>query len=195
MHDLVLKGGRVIYPQSGFDNGADVDCAYGLVWGIGTGLHGRDVHDEPGFIMTSRLLAYLKCLSAPVKSLIQDICAATHPDTRVLLIDDAESWKCGVDLTAVAPHCDDVIHCAYSPAQENIASERQISRKSIGENKDLIAGLLLTCPEIASGCVLNDRATAALKIDDGCTYCNYGLFPNAGLDRLNNVAQGTEHYG
>ncbi|PYE85912.1 amidohydrolase/deacetylase family metallohydrolase [Pseudoroseicyclus aestuarii] len=56
MHDLVLRGGRVIDPASGTDAVADVAFSGGLCAGIGTGLEGRETRDVTGCIVTPGLI-------------------------------------------------------------------------------------------------------------------------------------------
>ena len=48
MHDLVLKGGRVIDPSQGIDRVTDVAFAGGKVAAIGDGLQGKDSRDVRG---------------------------------------------------------------------------------------------------------------------------------------------------
>lgn len=55
-HDLVLSGGRVIDPSSGFDSVADVAFSGGKVAEIGTGLKARDARDVTGRIVTPGLI-------------------------------------------------------------------------------------------------------------------------------------------
>ena len=56
MHDLVLKGGRVIDPSQGIDRVADVAFAGGKVAAIGDGLQGKDTRDVSGRIVTPGLI-------------------------------------------------------------------------------------------------------------------------------------------
>jgi hypothetical protein len=127
------------------------------------------------------LLAYLKWRSEPVTSLIKEIRAAAHPDCRILLIDDNDSWWRGIDLHAIAPHCDGVIHCAYTTLQDNIAPDLGRVRAAIGADKSLIAGFMLSYPQVEGSSDLSARTAAALKVADGCNYYNFGLVPHARL--------------
>jgi dihydroorotase len=56
MHDLVLKGGRVIDPANGLDAQADVAFTGGRVAAVGWGLTGRQVQDVSGLIVTPGLI-------------------------------------------------------------------------------------------------------------------------------------------
>ena len=56
MHDLVLKGGRVIDPANGLDAQADVAFTGGRVAAVGQGLTGRQVQDVSGLIVTPGLI-------------------------------------------------------------------------------------------------------------------------------------------
>lgn len=56
MHDLVLKGGRVIDPSQGIDRVADVGFSSGRCTGVGDNLVGRVVRDVSGSIVTPGLI-------------------------------------------------------------------------------------------------------------------------------------------
>lgn len=56
MHDLVLRGGRVIDPAHGIDGPADVAFTAGLVAAVGQGLAGREEQDVSGLIVTPGLI-------------------------------------------------------------------------------------------------------------------------------------------
>lgn len=56
MHELVLKGGRVIDPSQGIDRVADVAFADGKVAGIGDNLSGREVRAAAGKIVVPGLI-------------------------------------------------------------------------------------------------------------------------------------------
>jgi dihydroorotase len=56
MHDLVLKGGRVIDPAQNIDRVTDVAFADGKVAAIGDGLQGRDTRDASGKMVTPGLV-------------------------------------------------------------------------------------------------------------------------------------------
>jgi len=56
MHDLVLKGGRVVDPAQNLDQVIDVAFADGKVSAVGRGLEGRDVRDCTGRMVTPGLI-------------------------------------------------------------------------------------------------------------------------------------------
>ena len=56
LHDLVLKGGRVIDPSQGIDQVSDVAFAGGRVAAVGPGLAGGTVRDCTGLIVTPGLI-------------------------------------------------------------------------------------------------------------------------------------------
>ena len=56
MHDLVLRGGRVIDPSQGIDRVADVGFSSGRCTGVGDNLAGRVVRDVSGSIVTPGLI-------------------------------------------------------------------------------------------------------------------------------------------
>jgi dihydroorotase len=56
MHDLVLKGGRVIDPSQGLDRVTDIAFAGGKVAAIGDGLSAKAVRDVAGHIVTPGLI-------------------------------------------------------------------------------------------------------------------------------------------
>ncbi len=56
MHDLVVRGGRVVDPSQGIDRVADVAFAGGKVAAVGAGLEGREVVDAGGLIVTPGLI-------------------------------------------------------------------------------------------------------------------------------------------
>jgi hypothetical protein len=132
-------------------------------------------HDWP------EISAYLHWRCEPVASLIAAIRAATHPDTRVLLIDFEGSWRGGVHLPDVAPHCDGVLHCAYVTPVERIPSLMAETRGALGPDKTLIAGFQLFHPEVRDAEDLARRSAAAARHVDGLNYYNLGLVPAARL--------------
>jgi dihydroorotase len=56
MHDLVLRGGRVIDPSQGIDRVADVGFSNGRCAGVGLDLDGKEVRDISGAIVTPGLI-------------------------------------------------------------------------------------------------------------------------------------------
>jgi len=56
MHDLVLRGGRVIDPSRGLDTVTDIAFAQGKVAAIGDGLQGKDSRDVSGKLVVPGLI-------------------------------------------------------------------------------------------------------------------------------------------
>lgn len=56
VHDLVLRGGRVVDPAQGVDRIADVAFANGRVAAVGERLEGRETRDVGGFLVTPGLI-------------------------------------------------------------------------------------------------------------------------------------------
>ena len=130
------------------------------------------------------LFDYLIWRSEPIVSLIRDIRAAAHPDSRILLIDDINSWWRGVDLGATATCCDGIVYCTYTTSQDQILPNLENVRRVIGPKKTLIAGFQLFYPEVSDRANFAARTDAALQVADGCNYYNFGLVPNARLSWL-----------
>lgn len=128
------------------------------------------------------LLHYLRWRSAPVTSLIADIRAAAHEDTRILLIDAADSWRGGVDLASASAACDGVLYCQYFTPADAVGAELERVRGVIGPDKTLIAGFQLFHPEVADSADLAARVAAAAPFADGYNFYNLGLVPAARLN-------------
>lgn len=127
------------------------------------------------------LHAYLLWRSEPVVSLIAEIRAAADPETRILLIDAEGSWRGGVDLAAVAPHCDGVLFCVYTTPAARIGAVLDAARRAVGPDKAVIAGFQLFHPEVADAADLAERVAAARGVADGFNFYNLGLVPPARL--------------
>lgn len=127
------------------------------------------------------LADFLGWRTEPVTSLIAEIRAAAHPDTSILLIDMADSWWGGVDLSAAAAQCDGTLFCAYTVPAGHVGGALAAVRDSIGPDKTLIAGLQVFYPEVARGADLAARAGAASDHADGLNFYNLGLMPPARL--------------
>ena len=132
--------------------------------------------DEPD------LAAYLGWRSTPVTSLIAEIKAAAHPDSRILLIDGEGSWQGGIHLSDAAAACDGILHCAYFTVPDHIAPALAEARAALGRHKTLIAGFQLFHPEVRDAADLAARTREALREADGLNYYNLGLVPAARLD-------------
>ncbi len=127
------------------------------------------------------LHAYLVWRQEPVTSLIAEIRAATHPDTAVLAIDFDGSWWGGVDLGAVAAECDGVLYCIYTTPADRIGAALARVRRTIGPDKQIVAGFQLFHPEVADAGDLQARTSAARAEADGYNFYNLGLVPPARL--------------
>lgn len=127
------------------------------------------------------LSLYLRWRPEPVTSLIHEIRQAAHADTRVLLIDFEGSWWSGVDLPAIAPHCDGVVHCAYTTAVDRIGPALSSARDTLGPQKTIIAGFQMFHPEVSGRDDLRQRVRAAAPHADGINFYNLGLVPAARL--------------
>lgn len=134
-----------------------------------------------GFAAHSALAAYLAWRSAPVTSLIADIREATHPDTKVLLIDAVGTWAGGIDLPNLVPHLDGVLHCAYETDPARISGLLAQTRALLGPDKTLIAGFQLFHPTVQDQNDLVNRVAQAAPHIDGANFYNLGLVPLARL--------------
>ena len=175
-------------------NGVDADAGLEVTHRLLDQSFEREIPETqfPDFPATKRnvfsdhpdLFDYLKWRSKPIVSLIRDIRAAAHPDSRILLIDDINSWWRGVDLSTAATYFDGIVYCAHTTSQEQILSNLENVRCVIGANKTLIAGFQLFYPEVSDRADFAARTDAALQVADGCNYYNFGLVPNARLSWL-----------
>lgn len=128
------------------------------------------------------LARYLDWRSEPVTSLIAEIRRAADPETRILLIDAEGSWRGGVDLDAVAAHCDGVVNCVYTTPTGEIASTLARARAALGPKKTIIAGLQMFHPEVSGRDDLRARVRAAAAEADGVNFYNLGLVPAPRLE-------------
>ena len=120
---------------------------------------------------------YLTWRSIPVTSLIAAAKAACHSDTDLLLIDAVGTWTGGVNLAAVIPHLDGILHCAYFTPMDEIAALMASTRAALGPDKTLIAGFQLFHPEVKDAADLQRRANATMGLVDGLNFYNLGLVP------------------
>ncbi|UUP18670.1 hypothetical protein [Nitratireductor thuwali] len=129
------------------------------------------------------LRAFLAWRSKPVTSLITEIRAAAHPETRVVLIDLADGWLGGVDLKEAAGACDGAILCCYCMEPEAVSGIFRNARGIIGPEKFLGVGLRVFYPEMENGDALAIRTRAAISAGaNGVNFYNYGLIPEKRLD-------------
>ncbi len=134
------------------------------------------------FAALPALQAYLHWRSQPITGLIAGIKSVLPPSTELLLIDAETFWPGGIDLPAVIPHLDGILHCAYVTATDRIGPLMAQTRALLGPHKTLIAGFQLFHPNI------RDRADLAARVGqtqghvDGLNFYGLGLVPPARLD-------------
>jgi len=115
--------------------------------------------------------------------IISTIRDATHPATRIDLLDINDGWRSGSDLTALARICDGVVFCAYDRSPPALEADSAKVRSILGEAPKLGVGMRLFYPEMRSADDIAARSLAAVRA--GATeidYYNYGLVPAARLD-------------
>ena len=142
------------------------------------------------FRETPDLHAYLVWRTESVASLIAEIRAATHPGTKLLVIDAEGSWWGGVDLGRIAPHCDGVLYCVYTVPPPQIAPLLTCVRKVVGPAETLIAGFQLFHPEVADASDLRNRVAAASSAAHGFSFYNLGLVPTQRLHWIGAACMG-----
>lgn len=141
------------------------------------------------FAVHSALSAYLAWRSEPVTSLIAEIREATHPDTKVLLIDAEGTWTGGIDLPNLVPHLDGVLHCVYETQASRISPLLAQTRALLGPDKTLIAGFQLFHPTVRDQSDLVNRVAQAASHADGANFYNLGLVPSARLKWIDAALQ------
>ncbi len=134
------------------------------------------------FASLPALHAYLLWRSAPITSLIAEIRAAVPPATQLLLIDAEVFWSGGIDLPAVVPHLDGILHCAYFTAIDRIGPLMTQTRALLGPDKTLIAGFQLFHPNVRDRADLAARVAQTQGHVDGLNFYNLGLVPPVRLD-------------
>ena len=128
------------------------------------------------------LHAYLQWRITSVTSLISEVKSATHPGTRLLLLDAEGSWTGGIDLPQLVPHLDGILHCAYFTPPDQIAPLMAQTRAVLGPDRTLIAGFQLFHPTVQDRSDLEARVGQAMHSADGVNFYNLGLVPRARLD-------------
>lgn len=128
------------------------------------------------------LQPYLDWRSTPVTTLIADLRAVVPPATRLLLIDAEGTAATGIDLPAVIPHLDGILHCAYHTPQDRLAPLFADTRALLGPDKTLIAGFQLFHPATRDRADLGQRVAATAPFADGTNFYCLGLVPPARLD-------------
>jgi hypothetical protein len=126
---------------------------------------------------------YLLWRSEPVTSLIAEIRERAHPSSRVVLIDLADGWLGGCDLTEIGKICDGAILCVYGLGPEQSAAVIKHGRAALGAEKFLGAGFRLFNGEVGGAEGLTARVNACVEAGaDGLNFYNYGLIPAPRLD-------------
>ena len=128
------------------------------------------------------LHAYLLWRSEPVTSLMAMIKASVPAATKLLLIDTEGTWAGGINLPALVPHIDGILHCAYVTATTRIAPLMAQTRALLGPKKSLIAGFQLFYPTVRDRDDLATRVAATQGQVDGLNFYNLGLVPQKRLD-------------
>jgi hypothetical protein len=126
--------------------------------------------------------AYLEWRREPVTSLLAEIRAAAHSETRILLIDFEGSWWGGVHIPDAAAACDGILHCAYFTALDRLGPLMAETKALLRPGQTLIAGFQLFYPEVRDAEDLARRTAAVALHVDGVNYYNLGLVPPQRLD-------------
>jgi len=108
--------------------------------------------------------------------------AATPRHVRLLLIDYEGTEAEGVDMPAVIPHVDGILHCAYRTRLEDIAALMADRRSLLGPDRTLIAGFQLFHPAQRDRADLAAKVAATRPHADGLNFYCLGLVPPARLD-------------
>lgn len=173
--------------------GINVEAARGTVAGFIAEMCAREIPEKQfpdfpelgldAFNAHADLRAFLDWRREPVTSLIAEIREATHPETRVLLIDLADGWLGGVDLHDAVRACDGVILCCYSMAPETVRTLFENARSVVPTDSFLGVGLRLYYPEMENAAALAARVDAAITAGaNAVNFYNYGLVPEKRLD-------------
>jgi hypothetical protein len=119
----------------------------------------------------------------PVTSLIAEIRARAHPDSRVVLIDLADGWLGGCDLAEIGKVCDGAILCVYALKPEQGAAVIRMGRAALGPDKFLGAGFRLFNREVEGAGGLTAQVGACVAAGaNALNFYNYGLIPAQRLD-------------
>jgi hypothetical protein len=133
---------------------------------------------------------FLLWRTEPVTSLIAEMRARAHPDSRVVLIDLADGWLGGCDLRAIGKICDGAILCVYGRAPDHAAAILRQARAALGDDKFLGAGLRVFPHDVTGAEGLTSQAAACVKAGaEGLNFYNYGLIPAPRLDWIHRTLQ------
>lgn len=136
------------------------------------------------------LLAYLHWRPTAVTRLVAACKAVTPPGTRLLLIDAEGTWAGGVDLPALIPFVDGILHCAYTTPTDRIGPLMADTRALLGPDRTLIAGFQLFHPTVTDAADLAGRVAETRGQADGLNFYNLGLVPPARLDWIRRSLKG-----
>jgi hypothetical protein len=128
------------------------------------------------------LRAYLNWRSIPVTTLIAELRDVVPSHTRLFLIDAEGTQANGIDLPAIIPHLDGILHCAYHTPRDRIAPLMAATRTLLGPARTLIAGFQLFHPAVTDRADLAHRVAQTRPHADGLNFYCLGLVPPARLD-------------
>lgn len=135
----------------------------------------------------------LRWRSEPVTSLLAEIADATDPATRLVLIDLADAWLGGIELSEAARLLDGLMLCAYDMSPQQVEELAVRGREAVGKDGFLGVGYRLFFPEMKSAADLSARVSAACAGGaDGLNFYNYGLVPAARLDWIGSAVRETQ---
>ncbi|WP_085901899.1 hypothetical protein [Kiloniella majae] len=128
------------------------------------------------------LYAFLKWRTQASTKIVQSIKEATHPDSKIVVIEGENAWRDGVDIKAIGQVCDGVILCAYTATASEVTNILTETRNYLGPEKYLGLGVSLFHDQTPTPEILSERVNAAVKAGvDGINYYNYGLVPETRL--------------
>ena len=114
-------------------------------------------------------------------SLVAEIRARAHGQSRVVLIDEGSLGGC--DLSAIGKTCDGAILCVYGLGAEEGAAVIKQGRAALGPEKFLSAGFRLFNGEVGGADGLRARVNACVEAGaNALNFYNYGLVPAPRLD-------------
>jgi hypothetical protein len=126
---------------------------------------------------------FLLWRTEPVTSLIAEIRAQAHPDSRVVLIDLADGWLGGCDLEEIGKVCDGAILCVYGLAPKQGKAVINKGRVALGPEKILGAGFRIFYREVEGAEGLTNQVRACVEASaNALNFYNYGLIPARRLD-------------
>ena len=132
---------------------------------------------------------YLIWRTEPVTSLVAEIKARAHGQSRVVLIDEGSLGGC--DLSAIGKICDGAILCVYGLGAEEGAAVIKAGRAALGPEKFLSAGFRLFNGEVGGADALRARVDACVEAGaNALNFYNYGLVPAPRLDWIRAAVSG-----